>query len=42
MMEDAIRFVMNFYEVSRDDAIKYYWDEVEAYMELKSKFEDET
>lgn len=40
-MEDAIRFVMNFYAVSRDDAIKHYWDEVEAYMNLKMKFEDE-
>jgi hypothetical protein len=34
MMEQAIRFIMDFYQVSWDDAILYYWDEVEAYMKL--------
>jgi len=36
-MEDAIQYVMNLYSVSRDDVIQYYWDEVEAYMQLKAK-----
>lgn len=33
-MEDAIKFVMFFYNVSKEDAVNLYWDEVEAYMEL--------
>ncbi len=33
-MEKAIEFVMNFYNISRDDAIKLYWDEIEAAMRL--------
>lgn len=36
-MEEAIRAVMFLYEISREDAIQYYWDEVEAYMGLKEK-----
>ncbi len=41
-MEEAIRYVMHLYDISREDAVQYYWDEIEAYMELKAKFEDET
>ena len=41
-MEQAILFVMKFYSVSREDAIKYYQDEIEAYMRLVDKFEAES
>jgi hypothetical protein len=33
-MNEAIEFVMQFYNVSREDAVNLYWDEVEAYMQL--------
>jgi hypothetical protein len=33
-MEDAIKFVMFFYSVSRETAVNLYWDEVESYMQL--------
>jgi hypothetical protein len=33
-MNEAIEFVMQFYNISRDDVISLYWDEVEAYMQL--------
>ena len=38
-MEQAILFVMELYHVTREDAIKYYWDEIESYIQLKNKFE---
>lgn len=41
-MEEAILYVMHLYEISKEDAVQYYWDEVEAYMKLKMKFEDES
>ena len=34
-MNQAIEFVMHFYNISWDDAVNLYWDEIEAYMELK-------
>ena len=34
MMEQAIEFIMEFYQVTRDVAIELYWDEIEAYMKL--------
>ena len=34
-MNEAIEFVMVFYNISREDAVNLYWDEVEAYMILK-------
>jgi len=37
-METAIRFVMEFYRVSREDAFKYYWDEIESYLRLQEHF----
>ena len=37
-METAIRFVMEFYRVSREDAVKYYWDEIESYLRLQEYF----
>ena len=37
-MEAAIRFVMEFYQVSREDAVKYYWDEIESYLQLQEHF----
>ena len=33
-MEQAILFVMNFYDVSREAAVEHFWDEIEAYMQL--------
>jgi len=33
-MEEAISFIMKFYQVTRDVAIELYWDEIEAYMKL--------
>jgi hypothetical protein len=36
-MNEAIEFVMQFYNISRDVAINLYWDEIEAYMELSLK-----
>ena len=33
-MSEAIEFVMLFYNVSRENAVNLYWDEVEAYMQL--------
>ena len=35
-MNEAIEFVMLFYNVSRENAVNLYWDEVEAYMQLVS------
>ena len=34
IMNEAIEFVMSFYNISREDAINLYWDEVEAFMQL--------
>jgi len=36
-MEEAITFVMGFYNIDRQTAVSFYWDEVEAYMELLAK-----
>lgn len=36
-MTQAIEFIMQFYNVSREDAVNLYWDEVESYMLLSSK-----
>jgi len=33
-MSEAIEFVMQFYNISRETAINLYWDEVESYMQL--------
>jgi hypothetical protein len=33
-MNEAIEFVMQFYNISKDDAVNLYWDEIEAYMLL--------
>lgn len=33
--EQAISFVMDFYQVSREVACELYWDEIEAYMKIK-------
>lgn len=33
----AIEFVMSFYDVSREDAVNLYWDEIEAYRSLAPK-----
>lgn len=34
---EAVEFVMEFYRVSREDAVNLYWDEIEAYMSLMTK-----
>ena len=34
--EQAILFVMDFYEVSREVSCELYWDEIEAYTKLIS------
>jgi hypothetical protein len=36
-MNEAIEFVMNFYNISKEDAVNLYWDEIEAYMSLQLK-----
>ena len=36
-MNEAIKFVMQFYNISREDAVNLYWDEIEAYMELMNE-----
>ena len=33
-MEQAIEFIMEFYQVTREVAVELYWDEIEAYMKL--------
>jgi hypothetical protein len=37
MLEKAIEFVMNFYHISRIDALMYYDDEIDAYLSLIKK-----
>lgn len=37
LYEEAIAFVMEFYDQSREDIIAYYWDEVEAYLNVLEK-----
>ena len=32
--DEAIEFVMQFYNISRETAMVFFWDEVESYMEL--------
>ena len=39
-MIEAIRFIMEFYNVSEQDVILYYWDEIESYMSLKLKLDE--
>lgn len=41
-MEQAIWYVMNLYQVTREDAIAYYMDEIEAYMRLRDRFDSES
>jgi hypothetical protein len=36
-MNEAIEFVMNFYNISKEDAVNLYWDEIKAYMSLQLK-----
>lgn len=33
-MNEAIEFVMGFYNISRIDAVEYFWDEIESFMRL--------
>ena len=40
-MNEAIEFVMQFYHISREDAVNLYWDEVESYMQLLNHGVDE-
>ena len=41
-MERAIQYVMHFYDISREDAVKYYQDEIEEYMRLRDRFDAES
>lgn len=34
-MEEAIRIVMDYYRVDREDALEYYKDEIEAHQRLR-------
>ena len=36
-MEEAITFVMGFYNISRKTAVSFYWDEIESYMWLMAQ-----
>ena len=36
-IDRAIEFVMKFYNISREDAVNLYWDEIEAYRSLAPK-----
>ena len=36
-IDRAIEFVMSFYDISREDAVNLYWDEIEAYRSLAAK-----
>lgn len=36
-MNEAIEFVMQFYNISKQDAVNLYWDEIEAYMAIQLK-----
>jgi hypothetical protein len=36
MDEDAVKFIMEFYGVSREDACELYRDEIQAYERLRS------
>jgi hypothetical protein len=40
-MNEAIEFVMKFYNISREDAVNLYWDEIEAYISLSKRLNDE-
>ena len=35
MNEEAIRIVMDYYRVDREDALEYYKDEIEAHQYLR-------
>lgn len=39
--EQAILFVMEFYQVSREDACELYQDEIKAYMWLNDSYDEE-
>lgn len=41
-MEQAISYIMQFYDVSREEAVKYYMDEIEAYTRLRDRFDSES
>lgn len=41
-MEQAIGYVAYFYGVSREEAVQFYMDEIEAYMRLRAKFDEES
>lgn len=41
-MEQAISYVAYFYGISREDAVKYFMDEIEAYMRLRERFDSES
>lgn len=36
-MNEAVEFVMDFYQLSKEDAIKYYIDEINAYLDIENR-----
>jgi len=40
--EECIEFIMSFYHVSREEALAFYKDEIDAYKRLLTRFNDET
>lgn len=40
MNEDAILFVMDFYGITREVALQFYHDEIDAYISLMNKFNE--
>ena len=41
-MDQAVGYVAYFYGDSREEAIEFYMDEIEAYMSLRAKFDEES
>jgi hypothetical protein len=39
---EAIESVIGFYGIEREYAIRYYWDEVEAYVRMFDREEEQT
>ena len=40
-MDEAVEIIMHFYQVSKEDAIKYYMDEINTYLRLKEKLKND-
>lgn len=40
--ESSVRFVMTFYDITKEEALLYYKDEILAYENLRNRFEQES